>query len=82
MDDSEIFNKVVEVLVDNFHIDGSTVTTDSNLVDDLGLDSVDIMDSLYFLEDKFGAKLLDEGPEASFSVKTIGDVVLHVRAKI
>lgn len=82
MDDVQIVENIAMVLEENFHVKKDEVNLDASLVDDLGLDSVDIMDSIYFLEDKFGTKLLDEGPEARFDVKTIGDVVAHIKERL
>ncbi len=78
MNKDEIFNGVVDVLVKNFHVKKADVRLESLLDDDLGLDSVDVMDSIYYLEDDFKVQLLDENSNSKFEVKTISDVVDHI----
>lgn len=68
----EIFNKLTEILVDDFEIDGDLIKPEANLFEDLELDSIDAVDlavKLQYFTDKKIA------PENFKKIRTIGDVV-------
>lgn len=72
----EIFDKVQDIIAEQFSVDKEDVTMDSLLEDDLGADSVDLVDLAVTLEQEFN---LDETDEAVLSeIKTIGDVVDYI----
>ena len=54
------FEKVKELIAKQFNIDPSKVTMESDLVKDLGADSLDIADLIMTLEDEFGLTVPDE----------------------
>jgi len=68
----EIYNKLTEILTDDFEIDGNLINPDANLFEDLELDSIDAVDLAvkvqYFTEKKIP-------PENFKQIKTICDVV-------
>lgn len=70
-----IYEKVVEILADQFDIDPSEITSDTLIVDDLGADSLDVVDIMMSLEDEFTVEVPDEAVE---SIKTVGDIVKFV----
>ena len=57
MDRAEIIEKTNDFLIDEFEVDGSTITPDANLKDTLGLDSLDYVDLVVTVESNFGVKL-------------------------
>ncbi|MCC5824307.1 MAG: phosphopantetheine-binding protein [Phycisphaerales bacterium] len=57
MERSEIFDKVQEVLVDALAVDEDEVTPEATLIDDLGAESIDILDISFKLEQTFGFKI-------------------------
>ncbi len=65
-----IFEKIKEVLVENLDVEESELTLDTNLLDDLDADSLDLFQLVSDLEDEYDIKI-DNIEE----IKTIGDVV-------
>lgn len=70
-----VFEKVREILCDQLEIDPEDVTLDTNIVDDLGADSLDLVDFVMSLEDEFDKEIPDEDIE---HIKTIGDIVSYI----
>lgn len=68
----EIFTKMVEILSQEFEIEQSDISADSQLFQDLDLDSIDAIDLIVHLQ-KFIAKKIS--PEEFKQVRTIADVV-------
>lgn len=83
MDDEMILNKLKIVLNENFQVDPDEVVLSSDLTDDLGLDSVDIMDSIFFVEDAFNIKLIkeDEGARENIKLDTVLDIISLIKEK-
>lgn len=77
MEHDEIFVKVKEVIVDQLSVDEDDVTSEASFFDDLGADSLDIVELLMALEDSFGVSIPDEEAE---SIKTVGDAVEYIAA--
>lgn len=69
---SEKLDKVIEIIVDQLDLDADKITAESSLVDDLGADSLDIIELVMSFEDEFGVKMPDEDLE---KIKTVGDIV-------
>lgn len=78
-----ILNKLKIVLNENFQVDPDEVVLSSDLTDDLGLDSVDIMDSIFFVEDAFNIKLIkeDEGARENIKLDTVLDIISLIKEK-
>lgn len=74
---SEIRNKVIDIIADRLSKDKATITDASNVIADLGADSLDIAEIMMDLEDAFGVKL-----EEDQDLKTIGDIVKYIEAKV
>ena len=67
--------KVREIIAKQLSVKLETVTDDSNIAEDLGADSLDLVEILMSLEDEFGISIPDEAiPE----IKTIKDVVAFI----
>ena len=67
-----IFEKLKKILSEQLEINESLITLDSNIVDDLGASSLDLVDLAMSVEDEFGIEVPDELIE---TVQTVGDVV-------
>jgi len=72
MDRDEIFDKVKVVIVDQLNVEEDDVAEEASFVDDLGADSLDIVELVMALEEEFGISIPDEQAE---KIKTVGDAV-------
>ena len=79
MEHDEVFAKVKEVIVDQLGVDEDDVTADASFVDDLGADSLDIVELVMALEDQFETSIPDEEAE---SIKTVADAVDYILTKM
>ncbi|MBE7045112.1 MAG: acyl carrier protein [Ruminococcaceae bacterium] len=70
------FEKVKEVLVDQLGVDESTITMESSFIDDLGADSLDIVELIMGLESEFDIEIPDEDAE---KITTVGDAVNYIK---
>ena len=69
------FEKVKAIVVDQLSQDADNVTPKSTFVDDLGADSLDIVELIMRFEDEFGIEIPDEKAE---KIKTVSDVVKYI----
>lgn len=74
MDD--IFEKVKKVVVDQLGVEPDEVNNDSTFIDDLGADSLDIVELIMAFEEEFGIEIPDEAAE---KIKTVNDVVEYIK---
>jgi len=72
MDRDEIFDKVKGVIVEQLNVEEDDVNEDAAFVDDLGADSLDIVELVMALEEEFGVSIPDESAE---KIKSVGDAV-------
>ena len=68
-----LFEKVRDALAEQFDLDKETITIDTNVVDDLGADSLDLVELIMSLEDEFGISISDEEAQELYTVKRIVD---------
>ena len=72
-----MLEKLCALLADQFGVDPETVTAETSFEEDLGADSVDLVEVSLALEDEFG---LDEIPEEDIaSIVTVGDLYRYMR---
>ncbi len=72
------FEKVKALLVEELDLDENEVTLESNIREDLGADSLDMVDLIMSIEDAFDIKV-EESDTAS--IKTVGDIVNYIEKK-
>ncbi|MCM8901838.1 acyl carrier protein [Caldicoprobacter algeriensis] len=72
-----IFEKVRDIIVEQLGVDPEEVTLDSKFIDDLGADSLDIVELIMALEEEFDMEIPDEDAE---KISTVGDVVEYIKA--
>ncbi|KAA8788973.1 acyl carrier protein [Lactobacillus crispatus] len=77
MSEEEIFNKIKDMIADNFDVDKDKITENTNFMDDLDADSIDLVEFILQLEDEFGAEIPDDEAE---KIKTIGDAISYIKA--
>lgn len=75
-----VLEKIVDILAEQLDIENkNNITMDSELVDDLGADSLDSIDIVMSVEDEFGIEVPDEVIE---NIKTVADIVDYIESKI
>ena len=74
-----VFEKLREIFADQFAIDADAITESTDIVSDLGADSLDVVELLMSLEDEYGVSIEDEKVA---ELKTVGDVVRCVESLI
>ncbi len=74
----DIFEQVKKILCDQLDLDEEQVTEDSEVIDDLGADSLDIVDLVMTLEEEFDTEILDEDIE---NLRTVGDIVKYIEER-
>jgi len=70
-----MFEKVRDMLADQLEIDADEIMPDTDIIDDLGADSLDIVELLTALEDELGIIITDE---AAHDLRTVGEVAAFV----
>ena len=70
------FEKIKEVIIDQLGVDESKVTMTASFSDDLGADSLDIVDLIMALEQEFDIEIPDELAE---KISTVGDAVNYIK---
>jgi len=75
MSSEAIFDKVKEVIIEQLGVDEQLVKGEASLVDDLGADSLDIVELIMALEEEFDLEIPDAEAE---KIATINDVVEYI----
>lgn len=80
MSAEEIFKTMQSLIVEQFALEPEDVTMDSSFEDDLGADSVDLVELVMAIEEEFE---IDEIPEEELvTLKTVGDCVRYLASKL
>ena len=74
---SEIESKVKEIIVEKLGVEESEVTMDASFTNDLGADSLDIVELIMEFEKEFGITIPDDQAE---KIATVGDAVAYIEA--
>ncbi len=69
------FEKVKELLVEKLGLDADKVTPASEIIKDLGADSLDLVEMLFSLEEEFGITVPDDKTETIVTVQDIVDII-------
>ena len=69
--------KVKAILAEQFDVEEDKITADTDLQEDLGADSLDVVDLLMSIEDEFEVEVPDEEIE---NIKTVGSLVSYIEA--
>ena len=72
-----VFDRVKELLVTQLDLDEDKVTGESCIAEDLGADSLDVVELLMAIEDEFGLEIPDEEIE---NIKTVDDLVKYIES--
>ena len=75
MDEQEILTKIRQVVADKLDSDAGDINAEASFVDDLGADSLDVVELIMGLEDEFTIEITDEEAE---NIRTVGDAVKFI----
>ena len=79
MSSEEIFDKVKEIIVEQLGVAETAITIDASFIDDLGADSLDIVELIMALEEEFDLEIPDAEAE---KVVNVGDVVEYIKENV
>jgi len=71
----ESMDRIKKIIVDQLGVDESKITENSSFVDDLGADSLDIVELIMAFEEEFDIEIPDEDAE---KMKTVGDAIKYL----
>lgn len=72
-----VLEKIKVILAAQFDVDEDSLTNDTDLQDDLGADSLDVVDLLMSIEDEFDIEIPDEEIE---NIRTVGELVNYIES--
>lgn len=75
---ASVEEKVKECIVTQLGVNEDEVTNEASFIDDLGADSLDIVELVMAFEEKFGIEIPDEDVE---KLRTVGDAITYVNSK-
>ena len=79
MGTEEVFEKIKAIIVEQLGVSETAVTMDASFIDDLGADSLDIVELVMALEEEFDIEIPDADAE---KVVTVGDVVEYIKENV
>ena len=79
MSSEEVFEKVKGIIVEQLGVADTAVTMEASFIDDLGADSLDIVELVMALEEEFDIEIQDAEAE---KVVTVGDVVDYIKENV
>ena len=79
MNSDEIFEKVKGIIVEQLGVADTAVTMEASFIDDLGADSLDIVELVMAIEEEFDIEIPDSDAE---KVVTVGDVVDYIKENV
>ena len=69
------FDKLKAIIVEQFDVDESLVTPEADMQEDLGVDSLDVVDLIVIISEEFDIEIPDEAVD---NIKTVGDIVAYI----
>ena len=76
---SDVFERVKKIVVENLDVEADKVAESASFIDDLGADSLDLVELVMAFEEEFNIEIPDDVQE---SIRTVGDAVTHIKAHI
>jgi len=74
-----VFEKVKAILSAQFDVEEDSIKAETNIADDLGADSLDVVDMLMSLEDEFNVEIPDDQID---HIQTVGEVVAYIEENL
>ncbi|MCI8961491.1 MAG: acyl carrier protein [Clostridia bacterium] len=78
MESDEIFEKVKKIIIEQLSVAEDAVTKEASFIDDLGADSLDVVELIMALEEEFDMEIPDADAE---KIATVNDVVEYIKEK-
>ncbi|MBS4177154.1 acyl carrier protein [Lederbergia citrea] len=75
---ADTIERVTKIIVDRLGVEESKVTLEASFKDDLGADSLDVVELVMELEDEFDMEISDDDAE---NITTVGDAVNYIKSK-
>jgi acyl carrier protein len=76
---AEVLERVTKIIVDRLGVDENQITLEASFKDDLGADSLDVVELVMELEDEFDMEISDDDAE---KIATVGDAVNYINSKM
>ncbi|TFE02727.1 acyl carrier protein [Jeotgalibacillus salarius] len=76
---AEVLDRVTKIIVDRLGVDESEVKLEASFKEDLGADSLDVVELVMELEDEFDMEISDEDAE---KIDTVGNAVSYIESKM
>lgn len=74
-----VYDKVIRLLSSQFEMDINKISAETDIVGDLGADSLDLVEMIMMLEEEFGIVITDE---SVYNYKTVGEITSFIEATI
>jgi acyl carrier protein len=74
---SDVYDRVKRIVIERLGVEEAEVTNEANFKDDLGADSLDVVELVMELEDEFDLEISDEDAE---KITTVGEVVNYIQS--
>ncbi len=75
---SDLENKIKKIIADRLQVDLASVTDGASFVEDLGADSLDLVELVMAFEEEFGLEIPDQDAE---TMKSVGDALNYLKSK-
>ncbi len=79
MSEDQVFEKIKAIIIDLLGVDESAIVPEANFRDDLGADSLDLVELIMAFEDEFGGRISDEDARA---ITTVGEAVEYIKTRM
>ena len=74
-----VFDKIKDIIVEQLDVEEDAVTMEASITEDLGADSLDVVDLVMSIEESFDVEIPDEEVE---NIKTVGDIGKYIENKV
>lgn len=74
-----VFDKIKDIIIEQLDVEEDAVTMEASITEDLGADSLDVVDLVMSIEESFDVEIPDEEVE---NIKTVGDIVKYIENKV
>lgn len=76
---SDVLERVKKIVVENLDVEADKVVEGASFIDDLGADSLDLVELVMAFEEEFNIEIPDDVQE---SIRSVGDAVSHIKAHL